>query len=60
MGIVKEGGPWLFIHLKITEINEKEKIDYDAGRCCGSKYGNGTGKWLCWYHIGPPDGDKLL
>ena len=26
MGIVKGGGPWLFIHLKITELMKKKRL----------------------------------
>ena len=44
MGIVQGVARGFLNHLKITEFNETEKIDYDAGRTGGSGCGNGTRK----------------
>ena len=40
MGIVQGVARGFLNHLKITEFNETEKIDYDAGRTGGSGCGN--------------------
>jgi len=42
MGIVQGVARGFLNHLKITEFNETEKIDYDAGRTGGSGGGKGT------------------
>ena len=39
---------------------KKEKIDYDAGRRCGGKCGNGTRKRAGRYYGSHPDGDKVI
>ena len=47
---------------KITEINETEKIDYDAGRTGGSGCGNGTRERTGGHHGSHAisDGTKLV
>ena len=45
---------------KNTEINETEKIDYDAGRTGDSGCGNGTRERTGGHHRSYTDGDKLL
>ena len=58
MGIVQGVARGFLNHLKITEFNETEKIDYDAGRTGGSGCGNGSVKVYQKFSSGDPDTSK--
>ena len=49
-----------FILLLNIMVHEKEKIDYDAGRCCGGKCGNGTRKRAGRYHRSDTTRDRIF
>ena len=59
MGIVQGVARGFLNHLKITEFNETEKIDYDAGRTGGSGCGNGTRKRTGGHHGSHAVGDVI-